>query len=125
MEVIAVQVVKLLEVTLLTVEQLHDVHSADILCYICIDTRKTHANGTEVIAHSDTEIGGDPEEWRHHNERHQCQLPIDDQQQDSYAKDSEHISKNGDGTGSEHLIQRVYVICEASHQSPYRIVIEV
>src|SRR6266487_2309692 len=97
MEVIAVQLIKSLEVSLLAVEQLHNVHPADILCYIGIDTRKAHADSAEVITHSKTEIGSNPEEWGHDNESHQRQLPVDDKQQDSYAEDSESITKNGDG----------------------------
>src|SRR5215831_1188052 len=125
MEIIAVQLIKSLEVTLLSVEQLHNIHPTNILSYICIDTRKTYADGAEVFAHSDSKIGSDPEEWWHHNERYQCQLPVDDQQQNSYAEDSEHVSKDGDSTRSEHFIQRVNVICEASHQSSNGIVIKV
>src|SRR5947199_10105939 len=97
MEVIAVQLIKSLEVSLLAVEQLHNVHPADILCYIGIDTRMAHADSAEVITHSTTEIGSNQEEWRHDKERHQRKLSVDDKQQDSYVEDSESISKNAAG----------------------------
>src|SRR6266566_59722 len=96
MQIIAVQVVETLEVALLAIKQLYNVHTSDILCYIGVDTREAHAYGAEVIAHGNTEIRSDPEERGQHDESHQRQLPVDDQQQDGYAEDGEHITKNGD-----------------------------
>ena len=103
-EVIAVEIIEAFVVALLAVKQLHNVHAADVFRDVGIDAGQAHANRAEVITHRYTEIRGDPEERGHDDECHQRQLPVNHQQQHRNTENGQHIAKNGDRAGGEHLV---------------------
>ena len=79
LQVVAVQQVKLFVIALLTIKQLHNVHACDIFRDVSVDAREAHPDSAEIIAHSDAEIGSDPQKRWYDNKGHERELPVDDQ----------------------------------------------
>ncbi len=67
---------------------------------------------------------GDSEDQGQHGKRDQGQPPVHAQHDDHDEEENEHILKNGEDPGGEHLVQCVYVAGEPGDQAPYRIAVE-
>jgi len=107
-----------------TVEELHDAHAGDVLLREGVDLGGGNALAAVAVADVVAEELGGVEDCGDDREREQCERPAHGEHDGDDEGESEHVFKDGEDAGGEHLVEGVDVGGDAGDEAADGVAVE-